>query len=106
MAHMPEICPLIYTPTVGEACLEFSHIYRKPEGLVSLSTKGGRGTLTPVPRAFGWPYLTPIIVRQYRRQGQYQRRLEELAQSERGSHHGGDGWQSYSGVRRSRRQWK
>lgn len=32
---MIEITPLIYTPTVGEACVEFSHIYRKPEGLVS-----------------------------------------------------------------------
>jgi len=32
---MMEITPLIYTPTVGEACVEFSHIYRKPEGLVS-----------------------------------------------------------------------
>lgn len=35
LANMIEITPLIYTPTVGEACLEFSHIYRKPEGLVS-----------------------------------------------------------------------
>jgi malate dehydrogenase (oxaloacetate-decarboxylating)(NADP+) len=34
---MTEVTPLIYTPTVGEACLEFSHIYRKPEGLVSHS---------------------------------------------------------------------
>ena len=34
---MTEITPLIYTPTVGEACVEFSHIYRKPEGLVSHS---------------------------------------------------------------------
>ncbi|KAG8861036.1 hypothetical protein FRB91_011072 [Serendipita sp. 411] len=41
IANMPEITPLIYTPTVGEACLEFSHIYRKPEGLyVSIDDKG------------------------------------------------------------------
>lgn len=40
MANMPEICPLIYTPTVGEACLEFSHIYRKPEGMVGILNWG------------------------------------------------------------------
>jgi len=39
--HMEEITPLIYTPTVGDACLQFSHIYRRPEGLyVSISDKG------------------------------------------------------------------
>lgn len=38
LAHMSEITPLIYTPTVGDACLQYSQNYRRPEGLVSLIT--------------------------------------------------------------------
>ena len=30
--HVDRILPLIYTPTVGEACSEFSHIARDPKG--------------------------------------------------------------------------
>lgn len=30
--NIEEILPLIYTPTVGEACKEFSHIAREPKG--------------------------------------------------------------------------
>ncbi len=32
IAHIERILPLIYTPTVGEACREFSHIAREPKG--------------------------------------------------------------------------
>src|SRR4030095_10601978 len=30
--HIDEVIPLIYTPTVGEACREYSHIAREPKG--------------------------------------------------------------------------
>ena len=32
-ANIEELLPVVYTPTVGEGCQEFSRLYRKPRGL-------------------------------------------------------------------------
>ena len=47
IAHIERILPLIYTPTVGEACREFSHIAREPKGF--FITPGGSRTHPPDP---------------------------------------------------------
>jgi malate dehydrogenase (oxaloacetate-decarboxylating)(NADP+) len=40
--HIEEVMPWIYTPTVGEACREFSHISREPKGFFITPADKGR----------------------------------------------------------------
>lgn len=57
-AHVKELTPLIYTPTVGEACQRWSELYVQPEGLY-LSYED-RGQLHQVIQ--NWPYDVEITV--------------------------------------------
>ncbi|GAA1939463.1 NAD-dependent malic enzyme [Amycolatopsis minnesotensis] len=40
--HLDEMLPVVYTPTVGEACTRFSDIYRRPRGLFVSYPERGR----------------------------------------------------------------
>ena len=50
--HIEEVAPLIYTPTVGQACQEFAARYRRPRGMYF--TEEDRGHMAAM--VYNWPH--------------------------------------------------
>jgi malate dehydrogenase (oxaloacetate-decarboxylating)(NADP+) len=58
MDNADEMMPIIYTPTVGLACQQFGHIYRRPRGLFITATDRGRMSLV----MRNWPHREAAMI--------------------------------------------
>jgi malate dehydrogenase (oxaloacetate-decarboxylating)(NADP+) len=58
--HLEAMMPVVYTPTVGEACKQFGHIFRRPRGLYISANDLGR--VTQILRNWPEPDIRVIVV--------------------------------------------
>jgi len=56
--NLEELMPIVYTPTVGQACQEYSHIFRKARGIYIAAKNKGR--ISEILR--NWPYKEVRII--------------------------------------------
>lgn len=56
--HIEEMAPLIYTPTVGQACTEFAARFRRPRGMYF--TEQDRGHM--VSMVYNWPHKDVHVI--------------------------------------------
>lgn len=60
MDHLDEMMPIIYTPTVGQACQRWAHIFRRSRGLYI--TAVDRGRIAQLLRNWPYPDVRMIVV--------------------------------------------
>jgi malate dehydrogenase (oxaloacetate-decarboxylating)(NADP+) len=58
MENMQELMPIIYTPTVGQACQEFSRLFSEPRGI--FITKNDRGRIKNILK--NWPQKNVRVI--------------------------------------------
>ena len=58
MNNIREMMPIIYTPTVGQACQEFQHVFRRPRGFYV--TPNDRGNIKNILK--NWPHDEACII--------------------------------------------